>query len=226
MFDVYSNQPTECFNWVCVPTRKKNRLTLMKSIKHWFLWHQVERQKLHRARLAADRFHVKPYAQGLMQQSILHLPSYRCIPAIDEGLFLVETLRAESQFRVELNVKKCTCGRIFDLQIPCTHALKAITSCGLQVEDHVHTAFLTTTANAAYGGPLVHAGLVADTTKYAPQYKIQAGRPKKRRQPSRGSRLSTSCTKKNRAPIKCGVYVLITRHNNRTCRGVSVSIVF
>ena len=67
----------------------------MKSIKHWFLWHQVERQQLHRARLA-DGFHVTPYTQGLMQQSISHLPSYICIAAVAEGLFLVETLHAEA----------------------------------------------------------------------------------------------------------------------------------
>ena len=55
-YDVYTNQPTECLNWVFRPARKKTRLLLLKSIEAWFLKQLAERKRarVHTERLLAS----------------------------------------------------------------------------------------------------------------------------------------------------------------------------
>ena len=55
-YNVYTNQPTECLNWVFLPARRKTRFLLLKTIEGWFLKQLAERKRAHTERLVTGNY--------------------------------------------------------------------------------------------------------------------------------------------------------------------------
>ena len=103
----------------------------------------------------------------------------------------METVSDNSQFTVDLQARTCTCSRWNDLKGPCVHACRVIHHTGGKVQSYVCTPFLTETMVGAYSGhflPVMKQNLVPRQGRKAPLFITQAGHPKKRRIPSRGSK--------------------------------------
>ena len=189
-YDVYTNQPTECLNWVLLPPRKKNRYLLLKAIESWFLKQLAIRKQAHEQRLLGGNV-LTAYAHTTISASITQLSYYKTLPTNTPDIFLVETVSGHTQFTVNVHAHTCTCKRWDDYQIPCVHACRVICDSGKAVQGFVSGPFLTQNMILAYSGmflPVMKHNLVPREGRLAPVFVVQAGRPKKRRIPSKGSR--------------------------------------
>ena len=86
-----------------------------------------------------------------------------------------------NQWQVDLNNRTCTCGRFYELQVPCVHALKVITAKQLPVQSYSSEKFLSSTVVDCYRDPFLPAimsTLIPETNRLPPAYRNLAGRPR------------------------------------------------
>jgi hypothetical protein len=119
---------------------------------------------------------------------------------------------------VDMRARSCTC-RAFDLdQLPCEHAFAAGRSMKLRnLDEYCSPLYTVERVLHAYAEPIFPVGEKCDwdvpeevknRVVKAPETRIPAGRPRRRRIPSVGERVrSSTCT-------RCGV----SGHNRQTCR--------
>ena len=174
---------------VFVKARATTRLNLLKQIEMWVVDHLAKGKKAGEGLIMLGRPLCDRATQDI-SRSAEFLASYKVLETNAQNVFMVYTDHV-NQWEVNLGIKSCTCKRYDELQIPCVHALKVITSRHLQVHEYCSTKFLSTSIVAAYSEPFTPAillGLVPETNRRPPAYRNLAGRPRKRRISSRGER--------------------------------------
>ena len=223
---MYTNQPTECLNWVFLPARRKTRFLLLKTIEGWFLKQLAERKRAHTERLVTGHY-ITDYCHRELSASITHLAYYRTQPTNNASIFVVETVSGNSQFAVNLQARTCTCNSWKDFKVPCVHACRVIHHTGgnrMFVVLSSQTQWLLHTVGTSFL-PVLKQNLVPRQGRKAPLSITQAGRPKKRRIPSRGSKEAVVCSAhgkrtKSRKGAVCSSCGSAGNHYAPTCRGV------
>ena len=226
-YNVYTNQSTECLNWVFRRARKTSRLLLLKSIETWFLKTVSSRMKVHEARLN-DGLLLSQYAQDVLCDGMDHVHHYKVVAHLDEHTGVLET--KHSQFVVNLQEGKCSCKRYDDLGIPCIHARKFLLDKKMCVHNYVDSVFLTTSLTACYSmniHPVIVEELEPMQGRKAPVFRVQPGRPKGKRMPSRGSKEAAQrrrrASGKVRKAVTCSSCQVLG-HNSQTCPGLKVPV--
>ena len=183
--------------------------------------------KVHEARLN-DGLLLSQYAQDVLCDGMDHVHHYKVVAHLDEHTGVLET--KHSQFVVNLQEGKCSCKRYDDLGIPCIHTRKFLLDKKMCVHNYVDSVFLTTSLTACYSmniHPVILEELEPMQGRKAPVFRVQPGRPKGKRMPSRGSKEAAQrrrrASGKVRKAVTCSSCQVLG-HNSQTCPGLKVPV--
>ncbi|XP_057802984.1 uncharacterized protein LOC131018277 [Salvia miltiorrhiza] len=139
-------------------------------------------------------------------------------------------------YMVDLQKQSCECNEFNEDQMPCSHAIAAITEANESVEDYVHSYYWNSSLVDTYSGDVNHLPPIENWNipfRIASQLVLpnlsrrQAGRPKETRVRSAGERptqntstAEASTSSKKRAPKTCGLCGG-SGHTRRSCKGTA-----
>ena len=179
----------ETMNGVFVSARGTTRLNLLKKIEAWAVEHMALRKQEGESLVQRGRALCDHTTEAITASSEC-IALYKFFPTNQEGTYIVQTDHM-NQWQVDLNNRTCTCGRFYELQVPCVHALKVITAKQFPVQSYSSEKFLSSTVVDCYRDPFLPAimsTLIPETNRLPPAFRNLAGRPRKRRISSRGER--------------------------------------